>query len=215
MKKLYALLLAMSGAGIAQAQITLDASSYTNLTIIADTVGVIGADRPDLTPSSTSQFFDFNFIGYSPQGYYYEQASGTNAAMPNATYWESRGYQQGADSFKSKRWSGITPTGITRFGESIDRQVVSLRGVTGGTPDDSLVILAQDAVYSTPYKLIPFPTTYGDSWSSDFTYEVNMELTLGAGYVQAPFVQKSSVSYDFECVGFGHFEMIKRDDGYG
>ncbi|RYE25643.1 MAG: hypothetical protein EOP51_03410 [Sphingobacteriales bacterium] len=215
MKKLYTLLLATAATSIAQAQITLNASSYTNVVITGDTTGVITADRPVLEPSATAQLFDFTGIGYGNTRYYSLQATGANAAFPNAGFWENRGYQQGADSFESKRWSGITPTGIVRFGESMDRQAISLRGVPGGTTNDSLIVLAQNSAYTTPYTLIPFPTTYGDSWSSDFSYDVNMELTLGATYQQATFRQKTSVSYDFAANGFGHFEAIKVDNGYG
>ena len=214
MKKLYALLFTAGIAVSAHAQITLDAAAFTNLHITSDTFGEINADRPVLEPSSTAQTFDFSFVGYANIRYYSIQATGTNAAFPDATYWENRGYKQGADSFDSKRWSGVTSTGIIRFGESIDRQVVKLHGVPGGTANDSLVIFAQNAAYSTPYKLIPFPTTYGDSWNSDFYYEVNMELNLGT-YQQEAFKQKTSVKYDFSADGFGHFEMIKLDNGFG
>lgn len=214
MKKLYTLLLAAGLAASAQAQITFTMSSFNHANV-TDTFMQITADRPVLEPSTTSQFFDFNFVGYGNTRYYSLQDVGTNPAFPDATFWENRGYQQGADSFLSKRWSGVTASGITRFGESIERQVVRLNGVPGGTANDSLVILAQDAAYSTPYKLIPFPSTYGDSWNSDFYYEVNMELTLGSTYQQAEFKQKTSVSYDFDAVGFGHFEMIKWDNGFG
>jgi hypothetical protein len=215
MKKLYLLLFATTFAAGAQAQITLNASAYTNLHITSDTFGEVTADRPVLEPLSTAQTFDYTGVGYGNTRYYSRQATGTNATFTNATYWEDRGYKQGADSFDSKRWSGVTANGIIRFGESMDRQVISLHGVPGGTSNDSLVVLAQDAAYSTPYRLIPFPATYGDSWGDDFSYDVNMELTLGATYQQVAFKQKTSVSYDFAAAGFGHFDMIKLDNGFG
>lgn len=216
MKKLYAFSFALLSWATGKAQITIDQSSYPALVIAADTFGSIQGGAPSLD-TGTNREWDFTGVAYENVKYYSEQMTATNPNLPNATWWERRSYKPGTlDSirFQTRRWSGITPAGLMRIGEDMDRKAIWL-GQFGGTfsAGDSLVILQQDVPYSPAYPLIKFPATYNSNWTAGFDFVVNMELTYAnAGLNKAPFVYKSHIDYEFDIPGWGK-ALTKKFDG--
>lgn len=218
MKKFYAFAMAMLAVGAVSAQITLNQSSYSSAVVGPDTFADAQLPVPQLNPGSTEQEWDFTGVQYSNTRYYSEQFTGSNANLPDATWYGPRSTKLGAlDSIrlKTNRWSGITATGFMRIGETTERYAIGLGQF--GSPfvaTDSLVVLAQDAPYSQPYPLIKFPATYNSSWQSTWSLTINMELTaqnLAGGLNHAPFQYKSTTDYNFSVPGFGKASVILYD----
>lgn len=219
MRKTFTSIIAILFTGIlsAQTSITLSQGSYANLGIYTDTFGAFKSPYPQLT-TGTNQFWDLSTGTYDNIKYYTQQYTGTNAAFPNASFYENtRLHKMGSyDSLKfySKRWSGITASGFQRMGEETDRKAIWLGQFAGFTGTDSMVVLKQDSPYPTPYDLIKFPATYNSSWNNSFDVSFNMEFT-GLSYNHAPFVYKSHTAYTFTCPGWGKARVLNFDNTYG
>jgi hypothetical protein len=206
------LTLACGGLAVAQS-ITLDQNSYTGMVVATDTFGRVTQSLNNID-TGANKVWDFSTVIYENTTYYNEQVVATNANFPGATYHAGRRYTLGTNSFQfdTHRWSGITPVGFERIGESIDRQAIPLVGVLpGALATDSLVIKQQEVPYSTSYPLIKFPATYNSSWSATFDFEVEMELTYST-YNHAPFKYKLTTEYAFRCPGWGKAFMVQKND---
>ena len=222
MKKTFtSVLFTMALGTMATAQsITLNQNSYAGMTVVSDTFGRVTQSLQNID-TGINKLWDFSTVIYENTTYYNEQPVGTHPSFPGATYSAGRRYTLGSNSFEfdTKRWSGITNVGLERIGEEIPRQAIPLTtgSVPGAVSTDSLVIKQQNVVYSSSYPLIKFPATFGSTWSAKFDFEVEMELTYGAGgQSSAPFKYKVTTEYFFRCPGWGKAFVVRKSDGsYG
>lgn len=106
---------------------------------------------------------------------------------------------------------GISSTSIARYGEEIARQSFSLATVTGNT-SDSLVFLTQTIVYPSPRKIMSFPMTFGNIWSSGGTSNTNFLLTATAyGLNKTPGFRRSTTLQKDTVKGWGRIRVRKMD----
>lgn len=192
--------------GKASAQISLDSTDFSGLTITADSFCYIQGYIPPIA-LGPNQIYDYTSVAYEPTLYYSIQQAGTLADFPTARFFESRRHVI-KDSFyiNSFRWSRISAAGLERIGEEIPYRSIALSefAIPSTTATDSIIIKAQNKLYSQPYQLLQFPCTYGKKWTSTFSMTIDMELNYDfAGFVQKPLQFKTDISYDFEVVGWG------------
>jgi hypothetical protein len=217
MKSLFTVLFstAVLAAPATHAQIVFNSSTFNNVIVTTDTLGRLSGSYPNVT-TGANQNIDMTGIAYDNTRYYSEQFVGPNPFAQGTGYDEARGYEHGRLKFDTRRWSAVTANGLERFGEVMPRQAISLSAVPGAGANDSLIIPAQNAAYTTPYQLIKFPSTYQDQWSSDFSYTVNMEMQApGLGYVGTPVQLKVRTQYAFEIIGWGHVDLLLLDNTFG
>jgi hypothetical protein len=113
----------------------------------------------------------------------------------------------------------ITPTGIVEYGRKVPYQAFSLAGLPGANPNDSLRILAQNAMYyQTTVSNVPttrtklkLPLTYpGVTWApNNYQDTIHGRLTYTSAYVDTPFHRKTEVLEQKSVVGYGKMKLNK------
>lgn len=179
-----------------------------------DTIyGTVLASVPQV-PDAQWHSWDLSQIIIASYRYYAQfgvAASFTNATHYNRAYVTNQGMTYVTDFMFS-----VDNSGIKTHGERLARQAFSL-GAQSGNPNDSLVILAQDVMYSAPQVQIPYPATIGTKWNATSNSAVNMTIsyTLPSPLPplsKAPAQRKSIINSTSEVVGWGSIK-IKRLDG--
>lgn len=94
----------------------------------------------------------------------------------------------------------------TRSGRIIPAQDYCIQGITGNVMD-SMLIPAQSFYYQEPYDEIVFPCTAGSSWSSNYTYKVQMLSRVPSiGSYNAAVEHRAYVSRSSQVVGWGKIQ---------
>lgn len=91
----------------------------------------------------------------------------------------------------------------TRSGRIIPAQDYCIQGITGNVMD-SMLIPAQSFYYQEPFDEIIFPCTMGSSWSSNYSYTVQMLSRVPSiGSYNAAVEHRAYVSRSNQVVGWG------------
>jgi hypothetical protein len=208
MKKLLTCFVAASAIS-AQAQITLNQAGYTGTYVGADTIkrATAGQTYPSMAPA-TNVTWDLSTLNYPSGANLYYRMTFSGSAFPGASMYDSMYYPlAGAVGYTFSKVSGIDANAYQYFGERLFRQGIPLGSFTSN-PMDSVVVLAQDVVYSTPRKIIAFPATMGSTWTGSYNYSTNMTITVAlAGYNAAPALRKTYVTYSDSVVGWGSMKV--------
>ncbi len=116
-------------------------------------------------------------------------------------------------SYESDIAFGIDTSGIKIYGERLTRQAFSLFAQTGNT-SDSIIIEAQDVVYSAPQVQLPYPATIGTKWNATSNSTVNLTIKIPSIplFANTPAQRKTITTSTSEVVGWGLMK-IKRLDG--
>lgn len=211
MRKLFTLFIACLGlatTAYSQAHVFTKANGPANPTGIDTIYGTVLSSVPTV-PDGQWHTWDLSSVIIASYRYYaqFSTASGfANATHSNRAYVENLGM-----TYITNFMFSIDNSGIKTHGERIARQAYPL-GAQTMNPNDSLVIVAQDVVYSAPQVQMPYPATMGTKWNATSTASVNMELTVSPLYNKAPTQRKSVINSTSEVIGWGNLK-IKRLDG--
>ena len=219
MKKVISTLFLGAMAYSASAQFTLiysNAPSVINSAVKDDTISVInlqGGGIPNLNPGA-NVFWDLSNVQYKLETtkIFYDTLM-TPFMTTNAEYNANNTYYfTQFMPYTSNAKFGVNPNGIFTYGEHLDQQVYPLMG-----PNDSLVIVNQDIVYSDSVRNVKYPLAAGNaSWTSSMNYNINMLLTIQSeGLTQAPIKRVSYVVRVDSAVGYGKIKAKRLDNIIG
>ncbi len=211
MRKLFTLFIACFGlatTAYSQAHVFTKANGPSNPTGIDTIYGTVLSSVPTV-PDGQWHTWDLSAVIIASYRYYaqFSTASGfANATHSNRAYVENLGM-----TYITNFMFSIDNSGIKTHGERIARQAYPL-GAQTGNPNDSLVIKAQDVVYSAPQVQMPYPATMGTKWNATSKAVFNMELTALPIYNKAQTERRSTINSTSEVIGWGNLK-IKRLDG--
>ncbi len=211
MKKLFTLFIACLGlatTAYSQAHVFTKANGPANPTGIDTIYGTVLSSVPTV-PDGQWHTWDLSTVILASYRYYaqFSTAGGfANATHANQAYIENMGM-----SYVTNFMFSIDNSGIKTHGERLARQAFPLGSQTGN-PNDSLVIKAQDVVYSAPQVQMPYPATMGTKWNATSKAVFNMELTALPIYNKAQTERRSTINSTSEVIGWGNLK-IKRLDG--
>lgn len=217
MKKTFILLstLAVSATMYAQAPHVFTAANGPKNPVGIDTVYGTQLSSVAATPDAQYHIWDLGQMIIGSYRYYAQ--FGTIAGFASATH-VNKAYVDIAPGIKyeTNLAFAIESTGIKTYGERLTRQAFSL-AAQSGVPTDSIVILAQDVIYSAPQVQMPYPATIGTKWNSTSKSTTNLTITYtpGAplpGINNQPAQRKTTTTSTAEVVGWG-FLKVKRLDG--
>lgn len=205
MKRIFTFLGMISLPFFATSQITIDQSSYSGWQASEDSVYSFSspANIPNLSEGA-DQEWDLSSLNYASSGGMIVNRSGNNSAFTDATYYTVIGYSFTEDfTYTSQLWGAVTANGIEYFGEEMDRYVFGLGGLTMN-PNDSVVLPEQTIPYSSSEKFLSFPASYNSSWTTDYKFTMNFNITIAlAGLNNAPGERRSHVVSNNEISGWG------------
>ncbi len=178
------------------AQITFTQSSYP--------VSVIGTDSLKKTAHNSSfpvltavagGLWDMSITTDTiPFAFRYIVAAGP------AQFADSNNYSFAGYGYQGNVQSSITSAGLISYGINILGEKYDISPITLGS-SDTLYILTQNSIYSSPVKVLSFPATYNSFWSSAYTSDLNFELSIGTfslnhtpGIYRKHITQKDTVS---------------------
>lgn len=211
MKSIFTLSL-LSLAISASAQITLNQSSYSSWrarTAIAYPVDT-SITRPTITPS-TNASWNFSSVTYDTTNVQaYEKGVFSSSVFPNATFYDYMDYQiSGPLRYRVRQAGALTAGGFVFYGQSMTRQALSIGAISGGATD-SLVFPQQNISFSSNLTTIKFPATIGSTWSSNYDFATNFNLTIAAfSFNNTPCQRKTRIMRNDAVVGWG--SMIVKD----
>lgn len=211
MKKLFTPFIAcmvLTATVYGQAHVFTKANGPANPTGIDTIYGTVLTSVPAV-PDGQWHTWDLSQVIIASYRYYaqFSTASGfANATHSNRAYVENQGM-----SYVTNFMFSIDNSGIKTHGERIARQAFPL-GAQTMNPNDSLVIKAQDVVYSAPQVQMPYPATMGTKWNATSKAVFNMELTVSPLYNKAAAERRSIINSTCEVIGWGRLS-IKRLDG--
>lgn len=184
------MLLIFSGTS---AQITLTQSSYPasvlgtdslKMTVYASAFPSLSAMAPGLWDMST-------VIDSTPQFYAWH--------LPDVTYQyaDSNMYRVATYDYKGNAKFDIVTGGILEYGIKVIGDSFALLAITGGGTD-TLIISPQNMTYSAPRTKIAFPATYNSKWSSAYSADLTIDLSVaGLSYSHAPgFIRRYTKQQD-------------------
>lgn len=189
----------------ANAQITLNQSSYSSWLPGGDSIQLVTGNLPAPGANMT---IDLSSVTYG-NAYAYNWPAMTSPAFPAATYGRSFIDVILSSTNNGLWWSstqlrGNTTTGINAYGEQIERQAIVL--ITA--PTDSFVTPAQTVTYSAPRNIVQFPATYQSAWSNNYHYTVNSTITIAAYNLNnVPFSRVSYVTTKDSVAGWGKMRI--------
>ncbi|MBW7913508.1 MAG: T9SS type A sorting domain-containing protein [Taibaiella sp.] len=191
-----------------QAHVFTKANGPVNPTGIDTIYGTVLTSVPAV-PDGQWHTWDLSQVIIASYRYYaqFSTASGfANATHSNRAYVENQGM-----SYVTNFMFSIDNSGIKTHGERLARQAFPL-GAQTMNPNDSLVIKAQDVVYSAPQVQMPYPATMGTKWNATSKAVFNMEVTVSPLYNKAAAERRSIINSTCEVIGWGRLS-IKRLDG--
>jgi len=176
---------------------------------------VYGTDINSVPTVSDGQWYTWDLTAVNIASYRYYAQYGTASGFTNATH-SNLAYVEVSPGVKyqTQLMFSIDTTGRKTHGERLARQAFSI----GTNITDSLVILAQDVMYSTPTIMMPYPCTMGTKWNSTSKSSTNLSIsyTLPSPLpplVNAPAQRKSITTSTSEVVGWGHMRIKRLADG--
>ncbi|MEO6831934.1 MAG: T9SS type A sorting domain-containing protein [Chitinophagaceae bacterium] len=205
MAKTAALCCFLLSAAAVQAQITLTQSSYASFTPGLDSTQVIASFTA--TPSNNATW-DLSTATYSGLDTFSRVAVSGNTAFPTATYGIKNQYTfNPVLGYSSMDMSGVTATGIKGFGQALLRQPIGLVTLTGGA-NDSIVFNQQNIVYSSAKTNIVFPSTAGTTNISNYSWDLNFNLSVSAyGLNNTPGVKRTYSTLTDTVKGWGKMRV--------
>jgi hypothetical protein len=158
-----------------RAQITLTAASYPASLLGKDSlrVSIFSSAFPSLVPA-TDAVWDMSIVSDSIPAFF-------ACRVPDAIYQyaDSNQYSLGAYGYQGNSPASITSSSWDEYGVAIKEKKHELFSLTS-SPTDTLYILAQNAIYTSPLTKLAFPATFNVAWQSAFVNTVQFELTVGA-----------------------------------
>jgi len=101
--------------------------------------------------------------------------------------------------------------GIVQHGESIERQAISLKGLSGGM-NDSLVFMKQDIMFTGESFEIKYPATMSSMWVAAPKFNTDFSLTIAAyGLNKAPGQRRSMRGDNYSVVGWGKMKVKNKN----
>ncbi len=186
-----------------KAQLTLDSMSYPG--------SVIGTDSLKKTTYNSS----FPVLNATPNGSW-DMSIVTDTTpvyfdyrVPTTIYQfaDSNTYNFGMYKYYGNIQSNVTGSGILEYCNIIKKAQYSLTPLTSGAYD-SIIINAQNSLYSPQRILIAFPATYNTSWTSIYQYDLNFQFTfLANGDTLAPGFVRTYTNEKDTVVGWGKMRV--------
>ncbi len=190
-------------AASTHAQITLTSGSYPATLTGTDSLKVTTAASafPSFAAAANGMWDLTDVTDSTPVLYVYR--------VPTTTYQfaDSNFYSLSTYSYQGNVQSSNVASGLLEYGVNVQQMGYSLAAVTFG-PTDSLIIPAQDTIYSSPRTKIGFPATYHSSWSSN--YHFNFHFIISVALVplsHAPGVVSSYVTEQDSVIGWGQMRV--------
>jgi len=194
---LWMLALGMLVTNGVHAQIILNSDGYSASVIGTDSLKVTTASSafPSLT-ALVDGIWDMSVVADSiPPFFAYRVPTAFPYQFADSNLFRVAGF-----IYQGNIQSSIADTGIIEYGANTQRISYSISSLTVGL-HDSIIIPAQDLLYSSPRTKIAFPATYNSSWASVYhsdlsfqlTYLINLD-TLAPGFVRTYIAEKDSVA---------------------
>lgn len=192
----------------AHGQVTLTPTDYPASMLGTDNLKktVYTSWFPSFPPIAGSAIDMAGVTDSTPVFYAYRVASATHQ------YADSNEYFFSGLLYKGNVHSNITGAGIFQYGITIQHEKYSLAPLTLGA-NDSLFIVAQNAIYSSPHISLLLPATFNSFWNSTYSSDVNYELSVVAyGFNHTPgFIRRYTTEYD-TVIGWG---KLRVNDAWG
>ncbi len=134
-----------------------------------------------------------------------------NPGFPEATFQTEVFYAFSQLRYDAALMLNVTQDGILRYGVSLKRQAIPLKGMTGGSLD-SLIFFNQDVKYSSPEHEIKYPMTMGTKWTDSYSFSTNFGLTVALfGLNNVPGQRRTHYTTDKEVIGWGQMKVNDRN----
>ena len=194
-----ALFLAVS----ARSQITLNSGSYP--------VSVIGTDSLKVTmaastfPSfaaATNGSWDLSTVTDSMPVLYAYRVPTTSYEFADSNFYSLSTY-----GYQGNVQSSVVSSGLLEYGINIQEADYSLTAATLGSTD-SLIIPAQDTIYSSPRVKLAFPAIYLSNWKSDYHFNLHIIISVALiSLIDSPGVVTSYVTEKDSVIGWGKMRV--------
>jgi hypothetical protein len=193
----------------ASAQLTLNSANAPTVAICQQNDTLKRLKLSGIVPSfagATNATWDLTVMGDS-SSFFYDNGPYSGSAFPTATFTQPGAYPFSLLIYYVDAIYDVTPTGIINYGEHIERQALSLAGVSGATTD-TLTFLQQDIPYTSNPKDLKYPCTMGTTWTEEISYSTNFELTvLAYGLDHTPGERRSHLTRAYNVIGWGKMRV--------
>ncbi|MCW3120707.1 MAG: hypothetical protein JWQ38_199 [Flavipsychrobacter sp.] len=115
-------------------------------------------------------------------------------------------YSRGGFAYNGNARFSVAFGGLLEYGVIVKRDSYDLFSFTGGA-FDTLVITAQHLLYSSPCAKIAFPATYNTKWSSSYSSDLAIELSVAPGLSHAPGYMRRYVTEVDSVTGWGKMRV--------
>lgn len=181
MKTLFTLLSIGVFAMHADAQMTLNQSSYSSVSFGTDSFRLITNESTIAPPMfAASGFWNFSTGVFDPPDFEtMVSMTATNPSFPTASFKTTLPgivSRLGPFAIPSQTFCGITATAYERNGVVLDKQTYGIGSFTM-VNTDSVWVPQQNIIFPSPETVIKFPATYGSTWSSTFNTTTNFTIT--------------------------------------
>jgi hypothetical protein len=210
MKKQLLILSVILSPGLLKAQITLTQANAPTVSILttSDTANSVKllATYPDLS-AKTNATWDMTLVKDSLLFSTFNGAI-TSAVFPNATFTIKKEYSfAGSLKYFTQAMLAVTANGVVQYGESINRQAISLAAVSGGA-NDSLIFPKQDVIFSADKVEIKYPCGMGTTWVSSPKFTTNFGITIASlGLNKTNGKRQSELTVTNTVVGWGKMRV--------
>ena len=185
------------------AQIALVQSGYPASVIGTDSLKqtVSGSAFPVLAPQLGGSW-DMSIVTDTTPVYFAYRVPTIVYQFADSNYYTLAGY-----AYQGNVQSSITSAGIYEYGINVLDTAYSISSITSGFTD-SIFIPAQNADYSAPRLVVPFPAVYHSGWSSVYQFDINFQLSVAlASLIHAPAIVRSYVTEKDSVVGWGQMRV--------
>ena len=203
MKKLILPVVSLLLDANANAQITLNSSSYPTSVFGTDSlkVTVAASTFPSFAAAANGSWDLSAVTDSTPVLYAYR--------VPTTTYQfaDSNFYSLSTYIYQASVQSSIVSSGLLEYGVNVRDTGYSLTAVTFGA-SDSLIIPAQSTLYSSPRTKIAVPATYHSSWASTYNFDFDFVLSVAiAGLADSPGVVRAYTTEKDSVIGWGKMRV--------
>ncbi len=186
------------------AQIALDSMSYPETEIGTDSLKVTTASSlfPSFAPM-TGGSWDMNIVTDSiPVFMGYRVPASAPYQFADSNQYNFAGF-----AYQGNLQSSIFSGGIFDYGRIIQKKSYNINSLTSGT-NDSLIITAQNSLYSQEHFKIAFPATFNSYWSSSFHSDLHFSLTyILGGDTLAPGIIRTYTTERDSVIGYGKMSV--------
>ncbi len=189
------------------AQITIDSGSYTAVFAgTIDSVSIANGSLPVLA-TGANIYTDLSAITYTVIDTPYVMHNAGPFGYLYADYMHHYISGTAPYYFNSRPYFNITNSSFLQYGETIDGKAYSIAQIPGAYGTDSLVFPPQTDVYTSPCVKVQFPATYGSTWSSSYTSDVNFTVSYASLYNYAQGIYISIVTEYDTVIGWGKMKV--------